>query len=598
MQTLSQQDQADLWTIRQKLPADDPRRGKIDRLLISQRSTSGPSFPGEASVSAPQESSLRARTPHPIADTLANAQRAVSDFANSVHSRFGPGPKAYVEDARQTINRFLTNNAPLVAGGVGGMAGGIPGAALGGVLAGAAEDPQHPVSSGLKEGAKQAAFEVGGRIIPGAIGKGAETVRATEAMRPTAETVEGVSIPQLVGERSPDSTPGTVQRVMKKSGAGASDFRKVEGEQTAASKEAIRRSVSKSAYGPVVPMTGKDAAKAARKAMFKTVSATEPAEAAGQAVSTLENRAKPLYSQLAASRAEVPFDPTHLGSGPEEAAWKKAVSTLKVPVDTLRYPNKPLYLLQEYRRNLQKIALASEGTTEGFLAQEARKNLDADIEKSLAAQNPKLLQSWRTANALWARARAMDDVRGVLASVTKGTAPAEQSLQSGAHAVPTEIQGASLVEKLKKLDEGNHPLSLAFPDGGKSLRAVADMLDKAQRTRLADPSLFPWSRVLRYGAALAGATATGTAGFFAGRNASFSKHPGIETFAGAAVLAFIGQRYGEQALVRLMTDKEGSQLLSKLAQAKTTEQVEYTAKELTKYLPNIMRAVSVKEPNQ
>jgi hypothetical protein len=504
-----------------------------------------------------------------------NHMAAAKSQAQDIHTRFGSGPAAYVEDARQTIASFLDKNAPMIAGGVGsamigpeaGMAMRMLGAAGGGAVGGAAQYPNNPLPAAGKSAAEQAMLQLGGEAIPALVGKTIDATRFASTLRPTEEVINGVPIPQLVGERAPDSTAGILQRVLKKYGAGPGAFREVEAEQTAGTKEALRRGLERASRTPIT--------------------STEPPAAAAQAVSGLESRAKPLYNQLAASRVGIPFDQTVLGSGPEDAAWRRAVARLKVPADDLRYPNKPLYLLQEYRHELQNIALGARGTTEGYLAQEARKDLDAGIEKSLAASDPRLLRSWKTANALWARARAIDDLRGELLAVTKGTTPSAQSLQSGAAATPTAIQGSSLVERLKKLDEGSHDLARSFPDGGKSIRAVADLLDKAQKTKTADPSLFPWSRVLRYGAALIGTTGGATLATLGSGKAG--SHPAVATFAAAAVLAFIGERYGEKALVALMTDKESADALSQLAEAKSTATVEAATQKLRRYLPQAIR---------
>lgn len=530
-------------------------------------------------VGPPSPPSVSADPRNALSRWLDNQRVAATDWTKSIHSAYGPGAKGYIEDARQHVADFLSKNAPMIAGAVGSMAVGpeagllarLGGAAAGGALGGAAQSPSSAASAAAKSAAEQAALQLGGEALPALAGGAIRATRFANTLAPTEEVINGVSIPQLISERSPDSAAGILQRVLKKYGAGSQDFRAVEAEQTAGTKEALRRGLERTSRTPIA--------------------STEPPEAAAAAISGLEKRAHPLYAQLAASRAMIPFDQTALGSGPEDAAWRRAVTKLKVPIDTLRYPNKPLYLLQEYRQELQKIALGARGTTEGYLAREAKKDLDAGIEKSLAAADPRLLRSWKTANALWARARAIEDLRKELIKVTKGTVPSAQSLQSGAAATPTTIEAGNLVEKLKDLDEGPHDLSRSFPDGGKAIRAVADLLDKAQKTKTADPSAFPWSRVLRYGAALMGLTG-GTALGYLGSGKGGS-HPAVAIFATAAILAFIGERYGEKALVALMTDKESAALLEKMANSKTTAVVESAAQRLRQILPQAIRGVAI-----
>ena len=89
----------------------------------------------------------------------------------SIGERFGPGVGGYVEAGRQGAEKWLERNAPIVMGTIGGLAGGIPGAAVGGALGGAAQDPDHPVMPAVKEGATQAGYELGGKVLSRATGK-------------------------------------------------------------------------------------------------------------------------------------------------------------------------------------------------------------------------------------------------------------------------------------------------------------------------------------------------------------------------------------------------------------------------------------------
>ncbi|MHB1952132.1 MAG: hypothetical protein ACYCOU_00165 [Sulfobacillus sp.] len=111
-----------------------------------------------------------AKTIGPLSSPMPQAEKP------SVSDLYGPGVGGYVEDARQHAEKFLGDNAPpilaTVLGTATGGAGFVPalaGAGVGGFLGEKAQG--NPNDEALKEGAKQAALEAGGRISGAAVGK-------------------------------------------------------------------------------------------------------------------------------------------------------------------------------------------------------------------------------------------------------------------------------------------------------------------------------------------------------------------------------------------------------------------------------------------
>lgn len=89
----------------------------------------------------------------------------------SVEQRFGPGPGGYIEAGRQGAEKWMTRNAPVVMGTIGGIVGGVPGAIIGGAAAGTAEDTEHPLTGAVKESLTQGAYELGGKLVSKAAGR-------------------------------------------------------------------------------------------------------------------------------------------------------------------------------------------------------------------------------------------------------------------------------------------------------------------------------------------------------------------------------------------------------------------------------------------
>lgn len=511
---------------------------------------------------------------------------------------------AWIKGRAMTARDWLVNQLPNIGGIAGGIIGAGSGAESGPVAlatsaAGAAaggglgEDVRqalteqfHPEDKPLaprkaiekigEEAGMQGLYDLAGHGVGKAfkaIPAGGEGLLAAKrAIGPIGETVEGVDIPQLATERNPKSAVAGVQRSLKKSGIGKRDFEDVAEDQQAAVKEAMRRSFGKAAR--------------------RTIGADEPAEMASQAANAARARANPLYSRVWASRVEVPFDqvPMSRSSGLLRDAWNRVMRREGITMETQMLPNKSIGLMQQFRSELRAMAEASRDPSgrldvNGSIFNDAWHEIDAKMRKSLATQNPGALKMWERANDLWAQSYAMDEVSRALAETTEGT-PIASQVGGRAAAIPTEIQGASLVKRLNDLDRDG-TLSRAFPDKGKAIRSLADMLDRAQAVRAADPNMWKFNYFMRYGAELALA---GAAGLAAGKGKALNP-----SFAGAAVLAFLSARFGERTLIKLMTDKEAAPLLTKLATASSSQGVRKAAQVLYQMAPALLRAPSMAE---
>ena len=448
------------------------------------------------------------------------------------------------EGARQAIMERLYPNAPKMA-------------------------PRQAAAKIAEQAAVQGAYDIVGHGV-GKVGKalpatGREFLAAKEAIGPTVERVQGVEVPQLLAERTPNTAGAALQRSLKKSGMGKRQFEKVGEEQQAAVKEAVRRSFA--------------------GASRRSIAADEPAEMATAASNALRGRAHPLYSRVWASRVQVPFDQgPMLTLGPVKDVWQGLMRREGIGKTTQLLPNKSIGLMHQFRSALKSAAEASRNVNgrldrSGEMLNDAAHEIDDRMRKSLAAQNPGALKMWERANDLWAQSYAMDEVGRVLAKTTEGT-PIAAQVGGRAAAVPTEIQGASLVKRLNELDRDGS-LGRAFPDKGKAIRSLADMLDRAQAIKAADPNLWRVNYMTRYGMELALA---GGAGLLAGKG-----HTLNPSFAGAAVLAFLGARFGEGVLVKMMTDREALPWITRLASAADSQGVRKAANALYVIAPTLLR---------
>lgn len=273
-----------------------------------------------------------------------------------------------------------------------------------------------------------------------------------------------------------------------------------------------------------------------------------PGGMAYDAAQNLRSQAKPLYQQIDASLTKVPVSFDKVSRIMQDAVRK--AQDRGAPIGGQFDPSQPFQGVQAIRSELlrQSRELAATDPAKAAAVSQEAENLTKSLETSLKASgNPALYKSWTQANDLWTQYHAMDELTRALDRVTKGTPMAAQA--PGMAQAPTQIQGASLVETLNKLDrtrrgmrvaEGHGDLTAALgPEQARAMRNVADILDRAQRT-----SVTPTRPLLQ--------------GVFYGR-------PVVE----------IIRRMGQRPFVNAMTGRGFAYAINKLAEAPTGPKAAY-----------------------
>lgn len=231
----------------------------------------------------------------------------------------------------------------------------------------------------------------------------------------------------------------------------------------------------------------------------------------------------------------------------------------------------PLTAYIKIRSQLLKMQRAAADPALRYAIGQQVEYMNGVIDKTLQP-TPRLAAGWARANRLWGRAFALREVSDAITAATKGTPAEAQS--AGVSAVPTRIQGASLVAKLNQLaDDGT--LSKAFTPGEvKNLRASADLLDRSQRTPIgrtqgegiAIPRSFRHHAV-RGKWPIIGAGAGAVIGGLAGGPLGMAEGAGI-----GSALGLLVKQYGDTALLKIMTSTDGVEALKALEAAKTATQ--------------------------
>jgi hypothetical protein len=323
---------------------------------------------------------------------------------------------------------------------------------------------------------------LGLKPVTGAVTKAA--IRPVSRYFPKEIPVGETKIPVLAGEAAPEgSRVANVTERYKRTGGGGrvapftpqgSELLERFGRrQHESAREAMRSSLQKS--GGI-----------ARPSAQET-----PGGMAYDAAQNLRSQAKPLYQQVDASLTRVPESFDKVSRIMQDAVRK--AQDRGAPIGDQLDPVHPFQGVQAIRSELlrQSRALAATDPAKAAAVSQEAENLTNSLETSLrASKNPELYRSWKKANNLWTQYHAMDEVTKALDRVTKGT-PMEAQAPGMAQA-PTQIQGASLVETLNKLDrtrrgmrvaEGKGDLTAALgPEQARAMRNVADILDRAQRT--------------------------------------------------------------------------------------------------------------------
>lgn len=400
------------------------------------------------------------------------------------------------------------------------------------------------------------AGDIAGEAIK-SVPKVAEHIEAKYA--PRSVELAGEKVPVLVGEAHPESSAGRSQVSLKRGGTGAEAFEKVEKEQYEKIKNVIRNTAKETA-GLTEPIP------------------SEPGAAMSDAATATFEAAKPMYKALDEELITVPQD---LHSA--RILVKKAIARAKnlgydfdelskdhydeEPLgmgNKLSAEDQPLTTFMKIRSELGKMRAGSSDGAFRHNVTEEMKSMTEAMDKAL--DNTGLKDTWKEADRLWAKGYALREIADTLNATTKGTPPTEQAGELSA--VPTEIQGARLVDKLNELRRDG-TLARAFtPEQALNLRKAADILDRIQSTPIGISS----GESVSQGRAIAHLLRANP-GPMIGAGVGFAiSHTPVGAEGGAA-LGFIAQRIGERALVNVMTKTEGINLLRDLSKAKSPAQM-------------------------
>lgn len=354
------------------------------------------------------------------------------------------------------------------------------------------------------------------------------TLNLPEKLGPRIVNIEGVDMPVLTSERVaseagvPATGAGRLQQSLKRGGIGEKDFARIEETQQNAVKQVIKN-VAQRTSGFIGPLP------------------ESPAAATQVASDTVFQQARPIYQALDASLTHVPFVLDDL-----EKIAKPAIARAEkfgVQLNDAWNPDQPLQSLQTIRSGLLNMQRSTADAAARMQMGEEIGKLSNAIEGSLGRSKiPGLLDNWRSANSLWARGHALRDVADSLEATIKGT-PAEVQVSVPGEITPQlpEVRATSLVQRLNDLDKIG-TLDKAFGEGySRSIRQVADFLDKAQRTPIGS-----------FGLGTSAASAHG-AGFRLGMK--------------------VLEKLGGDKLAQIMTDTKGARVVANLTGAKTPAQV-------------------------
>ncbi len=412
--------------------------------------------------------------------------------------------------------------------------------------------------------------------------------KMAEKYAPRSVPVGEEKIPVTVGEADPESDAGRLQSSLKRSGAGAPKFEKVEKVQQEGVKNVIKKTAQRASgfVGPMQEEAGavvNDAATASfRKAepLYNELDESiKSAPASFEGVSKIVQDAVAKARKLGVPIAEeagdiskirpdkngaIDWGGSKISKTTHPERWAQLVQKGIIDDSGTATPFRAYRMVRSQLLKMQRSA--TDGATRFAIGNEV-KTMDANIDAALKGTG--LEKNWGEANRLWREGHARIKVADAIKGSTKGTPESAQA--PGMAKVPTELQGSNLVKKLNDLaDDGT--LSAAFtPDEIRNLRQSADILDRIQRTpsgKGAGESL-SLSRGLTHAVRgnigpLIGAGIGGTLGLIEG-------HPFYGAEAGAGI-GFVIQRVGEQGLIRIMTKIDGVKAMKALESAKTPQE--------------------------
>ena len=326
---------------------------------------------------------------------------------------------------------------------------------------------------------------------------------AVESIAPKVINIEGVPIKVLAGEgaRSSETFGARMQVSAKRQGIRSVKFQEVAREQQHAVSQVINRVAQKTVGDTFSPMPGQS-----------------PAESMAAAADVAQSQARPMYEALDASLTSVPDTMTNVSkavqkaiskakelgydigsTSPEEAAWRQGVEDYHLGPEAAaklresmglgpEQTGTPLTTYLQVRSQMLKALRATADPAMRLKLSNEIGGMNAMVESSLkSAGVPGLYENWIKANQLWTKNYALRSIADSLRSSIEGTPLSEQHPELQPQA--PEISGRRMVKELNSLAQ-ERVLQKAFTqDEAKSLRQVADVLDRAQDVRLGEDRL-------------------------------------------------------------------------------------------------------------
>lgn len=402
--------------------------------------------------------------------------------------------------------------------------------------------------------------------------------------------VGGEKVPVTVGEAEPESAAGRKQLSLKRSGAGAAKFEKVEKAQQEAAKNVIKKTAQR-ASGQIGPLQA------------------EPGAVVNDAATASFAQAAPLYDNLDASLKTVPDTLQNVSKLVDTAIGRARKLGVNVAEDggdiskirpdkdgaiqwggskisKASHPDRWAKLVDEgiidesgngtpikaYRNVISQLKSMLRASSDGA----TRLALSKEIETmtrgmDTALEGTGLEKTWHEADRLWRQGKARIDVSKAISDATKG--PRAAITPPGMSEVPTEMQGGSLVKALDKLQDDGTLEDAFTPEEGKNLRQSALILDRIQKTSTGTGYGESGSRSRAIAHILRGAPGPMVGAGIGGAAGMLSGHGFIVGAEAGGFAGFIVQSIGERALVNVMTKLDGVRALDAVADAKTPAEV-------------------------
>ncbi len=426
------------------------------------------------------------------------------------------------------------------------------------------------------------------RGIPKAAGSVGDALRSKYGPRDIP--VGDEKVPVTVGEANPESAAGRKQLSLKRSGAGAAKFEKVEKAQQEAAKNVIKKTAQR-ASGQIGPLQA------------------EPGAVVNDAATASFAQAAPLYDNLDASLKTVPDTLQNVSKMVDTAIGRArklgvnfaedggdiskihpdkdgAIQWGGSKISKASHPDRWAKLVDEgiidesgngtpikaYRNVISQLKSMLRASSDGATRHALSKEIETMTRgMDTALEGTGLEKTWHEADRLWRQGKARIDVSKAISDATKG--PRAAITPPGMSEVPTEMQGGSLVKALDKLQDDGTLEDAFTPEEGKNLRQSALILDRIQKTSTGTGYGESGSRSRAIAHILRGAPGPMVGAGVGGGIGLLTGHGFIAGAEAGGFAGFIVQSIGERALVNVMTKLDGVRALDAVADAKTPAEV-------------------------